>query len=198
MFVYIQKQGIKIMISFRDFYDMTNEGVIYPINITIDTLDVDILNSQSKYKLMNIKFFNDNLRYYKNGHIHIGVYDTNLKSLELILQHEIIHAIQDERSQSKFNNYKQSLINGLLKKYANNRLLDINKEKNKIVIITKFNNPYEKMAYAFMLVKEYKMLDIDDPSVESLLSIAKIQYKNIKQDKQFKKYVGIYYQGLKL
>jgi hypothetical protein len=196
--VYIQKQGIKIMISFRDFYDMTNEGVIYPINITIDTLDVDILNSQSKYKLMNIKFFNDNLRYYKNGHIHIGVYDTNLKSLELILQHEIIHAIQDERSQSKFNNYKQSLINGLLKKYANNRLLDINKEKNKIVIITKFNNPYEKMAYAFMLVKEYKMLDIDDPSVESLLSIAKIQYKNIKQDKQFKKYVGIYYQGLKL
>jgi hypothetical protein len=186
------------MISFRDFYDMTNEGVIYPINITIDTLDVDILNSQSKYKLMNIKFFNDNLRYYKNGHIHIGVYDTNLKSLELILQHEIIHAIQDERSQSKFNNYKQSLINGLLKKYANNRLLDINKEKNKIVIITKFNNPYEKMAYAFMLVKEYKMLDIDDPSVESLLSIAKIQYKNIKQDKQFKKYVGIYYQGLKL
>ncbi len=160
---------------------LITEGIIFPLNVKLsdDDIDVNTLNNMSKFRDMNILFgydiFPDGGGAYRDGKILIDIKGVRTaRELINLIRHEIIHAIQDERSQGKFNSWKSVDI--------------FHKNPNKIF----FNNPYERMAYAFQFVTNYKD-HIENGSFEDMYYKILKAYPEFKNDKQFKTYLGRYY-----
>lgn len=113
------------------------------------TLDINILNSMDYFKNLDIKFTNtDDSTYHPKEGIKIGMnLITNLIQLKSSIKHEIIHAMQFERSQSKYLNYAKSLEKNFKKAVTSGKFKskeEFYSEYENIKYQIEFDNPYEK------------------------------------------------------
>jgi hypothetical protein len=171
---------------------LLHEGVIYPIKIKIPA-DYSIEELNKRFKDF-IHFSNTKGTFYKNGKIYIKISGKeSIKEIEGMISHEMIHAVQDERSKGKFLKFRDAL-NGILEKYLEMTDSELLKHKDEILKIThriKKDNPYEKMAYAYQMVSTFK----GRKSLKEMIDLSKNLFN--LNDKEYLKYLGIYYMNIK-
>ncbi len=170
-----------------------SEGIIIPNMMTVNTLDVEKLNNDSNMKELNIEFV-DNVEggWYREGKIIIGMIGIESKQqLSSLIGHELIHAIQDEKSKSKFMNFAK-VLDSKLQKSKDIESFKHKLDKNDFKI--NFDNPYEKMAYAYQFVSEYK--SVINKSIEDLIEFIYDAYPEFNKDKKFLKYTYQFYEKL--
>lgn len=176
-------------------YNFLNEGIIIPNTVIIKTLDVDELNSDEEFKALNITFITSKDSYYKNGKIFIGMKDINSKSeLSSKIGHELIHAIQDEKSNKRYLNFHNNLEK-LWKKFIQNKgsQLELNLIRNTIIEIRDFKNPYERMAYAYEFVSIGKNLGYN---LHEIIKFTLDVFPEFQKDKQYMTYMYKYFEVL--
>lgn len=176
-------------------YDLMSEGVIIPIDLKVNSLDVNELNNNEEFKKLKIFFDNSSTdSYYYNNKISIGTKDVRSKTeLASRIGHELIHAVQDERSSKKYLNFHDGLEQ-LWKKAKKELDLDtLYKLRDEITSIQNFKNPYERMAYAYAFVKLGKE---NDNTLNEILNLVLKAYPEFKNDKQFMKYLYQYYEAI--
>ncbi len=174
---------------------LINEGIIIPIDFKVTTLDLEELNSNNVFKNLNIIFTNNEDSFYKGGVINIGIKNvTNKTQLSSLIGHELIHAIQDERSKGKYLNYIHKLDNILKLKIRSGKyfLEDLKRLSGINNTSFLFKNPYERMAYAYQMVKEFK----NNFSIGELIQLIQLLYPEFNKDKQFLKYLYQYYENI--
>ena len=161
-----------------NFKSYINEGIIVPPKLSITTNDIKKLNQQfKKYKNPDIIFKSDTGPHgaYIPKLDQIIIYvvqDQDPSSIETILQHEIIHTIQDQKSGMRMAKNIQDQMDKIrdLEDYVDDLdddeeidpvlLTQIMSLKNKLEIEMEHLNPEEEMTYAYMYVKMYKSLGL--------------------------------------
>jgi len=170
------------------------EGIIDPGKIKLKSLDIEYLRQKypdiiwKQGKTLSGGYNGDKKK------IFIQIPDNeNIHAVEAMIGHELIHYFQDEKSKGKMFDKTVKDIEEL-----NNLSILYNKDKNKKIfdkyqeLLQKFqfNNSFEKMAYAYQMVKDRERLRINNPD-----DIIKY-YRNvfeIEPDIRLKKYIAMYW-----
>jgi hypothetical protein len=186
------------------FKNYIQEAIIVPKKLNIKTTDVDKLNSQFAGTILDFVEVDD-INATGGGYrpeldeIEIRVFPgMDLNTLEALVNHEIIHSIQDEKSGMRMQaelEKEQAARKEIEKQIAKT---DKNNPKAKQLIKdlsnwqTKhnFGTHEEKMAYAYMFVKMSNKNKIKN--VSDVIRNAE-DWLEFKIDKQFKKYIGMYW-----
>jgi len=192
-----------------NFKAFLNEGIIVPPKLDIKTNDISKLNKQFKsYSNPSIIFKADTGPHGayvpKNDQIIIYlVPDMETSAIEAILQHEVIHSIQDLRSGMKMavDIQKQQDKIRDLESYVDDLdddeeidpvlLTQIMKLKQKLEIEMEHLNPEEEMVYAYMYAKMYKTLGFK--VAFGNLQREWLEWTEQKPSKRLMKYFGLYW-----
>ncbi len=196
------------------FSEYLKEGIIIPDKIKINTLNVKKLNKQ--FKDTNITFYGpEDEEYQSNQHsdtphaasysgnkdyglAEISVFvdsDANIKKLETDIEHEILHSKQHKKS-TKSTMHPE--MEDLMSKAIDHRIAgdDEKFKKTRDQVLKKmeqrgygWDTYYEKMAYAFTMVKRNK----NAKNVNVVIDQMKKWLPGFPIDNQFKKYVGMYW-----
>ena len=151
------------------------EGIIVPPKLKIKTNDITSLNKQFKGHNPEIKFKRDTGTHgeYIPALDQIIIYvdtTTEADAIEVILQHEIIHSIQDKKSGMRMAQdiQKQQQEITDLCSYVDDldddevidpkKLQVIMSLRQKLQVKMEFLNHEEEMTYAYMYAKMYKKL----------------------------------------
>lgn len=191
--------------KFQQYCQSLREGIIVPPKLNIKTLDIKKLNKQFQNTIISFEMSDGGMHAaYVPENEEIIVYldvdgEMNIPSLEAVLQHEIIHSIQDDKSgmrmaksiQTDYEKIRD--MNAEVAKYADGEEIPPTLTKNYEELEAKMNflNPEEEMAYAYMYAKMYKNLNIKE-----VLKKMKIEWKkwsNKTPSKRLLKYFGSYW-----
>ncbi len=149
------------------------ESVIVPNRIKINTSDIKKLNKQFKNNPIDFNF-----KYADEGEDESAAFfpsmnkisvtikpETPLHVIETLIQHEIIHSIQDLKSGNRMQadiEKSAQLLNQIVNdveewedddEYASVAIAHLAKEYQKLQTKAKFLNDEERMTYAYMFVK---------------------------------------------
>ncbi len=186
-------------LGFPDLHNskLMSEGIIIPITFKLKSLNVDYLNNNQILKDLNITFNKADESFYKDGRITIGIKSiSTIEQLSSKIGHELIHAIQDERSKKQYLNFHNSLEklwNKSLSKLDSLSPSDIKDLRSSIILKRDFLNPYEKMAYAYEIVSQAKLKSV---RIEHIIQWINEVYPEFTKDKQFLKYLYEYYTNI--
>ena len=191
------------------FSSYLSEGIIVPPKLSIKTNDIKKLNKQFKgYKHPSITFQADTGPHGayipKLDKIIIYIDDEiQPETIESILQHEIIHSIQDMKSgmkMAKSIEKQQDKIRDL-ESYVDDLdddeeidpilLSNILQLKKKLEIDMEHLNPEEEMVYAYMYAKMYKSKDFKE--VLEILQTEWLKWTNQKPTQRYLKYFALYW-----
>ena len=193
-----------------DFKAFLNEGIIVPPKLDIKTNDIKKLNKQFKgYSNPAILFKSDTGPHgaYIPKLDQIVIYiddEIQPSAIEAILQHEIIHSIQDKKSGMRMAKDIQDQQDKIrdLEDYVDDMdddeeidpvlLTKIMTLKQKLEIEMEHLNPEEEMVYSYMYAKMYKTQDF-----KTVLGTLQQEWKdwtNTKPSKRMLKYFGLYWQ----
>lgn len=153
------------------FRQYLQEAVIVPDRIKITTTDIDELEAQFADTIVTFEEVDD-INHTGGGYIpeldeiEVRVHpDMNLNSLEAIINHEIIHSIQDQKSNMRMaasiekERLQQKKITTKIQKLDMSKpahvpkIMKLAKELEKTEVKRAFDNAEEKMTYAYMAVK---------------------------------------------
>jgi len=193
-----------------NFKNYIQEGIIVPPKIKIKTNDITSLNKQFKgYSDPEIKFEWDTGTHGEYipalDQIIIYVDDTATPDIiEVILQHEIIHSVQDKKSGMRMaldiQKQQQEITN--LSSYVDD--LDDDEEidvdllqkimslKKKLQNKMEFLNHEEEMTYSFMYAKMYKNLGFKKAMKQ--LQDEWLEWTDKKPTNRMLKYFAMYWQ----
>jgi len=152
------------------FKDYIQENVIIPNKISIKTNDIDKLNNQFEETIVIFMDYVDTDDEMRAAYIpeteEIEVYiskNANFNTIEALVQHEIIHSIQDDKSGMRMINNIQKERDVILSLTNQIKKLNPEKDLNKIMKLAQklseteniraFLNNEEYMSYAYMAVK---------------------------------------------
>ena len=153
---------------------LQTEGVIVPDKINIKTTNIDNLNKQFKHSIIEFKL--------SDGGPHAGyvpaldkiiVYvdpEMPTSALEALIQHELIHLLQDKKSGGRMASNIQKEFEKLreIEEYINDLddddkvPIELVKLYNDLKTKMEFLNPEEEMAYSYMYTKMYKKLPVKE------------------------------------
>lgn len=181
------------------------EGIIVPEKISINTLDINKLNKQFKDTIISFEKSDGGAHAaYVPENEEIIVYldadgEMDTKTLETLVQHEVIHSIQDNKSGMRMADVIQ-------KDYEKLRAMNLEvanlkdddeispefmKKYKELEAKMNFLNPEEQMAYAYMYAKMYKKLSIKE--VMKKMTDEWKKWSNQKPSKKMLKYFYSYW-----
>ena len=181
-----------------------SEGVIVPPNLNIKTTDIKKLKKQFKgYITFKMSDGGAHASYIpENGNIVVYLDvdgDMTPEVLEALIQHEIIHSIQDKKSGKKMAKSIQDDFKKL--KEYNDYIQDMDDDEEvdpKIIkayqtLIAKmdFLNHEEEMTYSYMYAKMYKSLSPKE--VIDKMTKEWVKWTDKKPSKRMMKYFGSYW-----
>jgi len=191
------------------FKKYIKEAVIVPERIKITSNDPEVLNKQFKHrKTPSIVF-----KYDTGPHgAYVPKLDTifiylvpgmDFNTIETLINHEIIHTIQDKRSGMRMAQNIQREMEEIrsLEDYLEDidddeeiqpeLLTKLLKLKKDLEIKMEHLNPEEEMAYAYMFVKMYKQKGFK--TVLQNLQSNWLKWTNTKPTKRMLKYLALYW-----
>lgn len=188
-----------------DFKNYLHEAVIVPPKLSIKTNDIKKLEKQFKNTIITFEISDGGTHAaYVPENESIIVYldkdgDTPPAALEAIIQHEIIHSIQDDKSNMRMADNIQIGFEQL--RAMNKEILSIDddeeidpklvKKYQDLVAKMDFLNPEEEMAYAYMYVKMYKELNLKE--LLKKMTAEWVKWTNKKPSKKMLKYFYSYW-----
>lgn len=196
------------MLKFKNYLNSTleplQEGIIIPDKLKIVTTNIKKLNKQFQNTIISFEEVDSEEEVGGSyipatEEIIINVYkNMSLNTLEALINHEIIHSIQDDKSSMRMEqelNAEYKKIENLVKKLdsLNSKSPEYNIVKAKLDKSSfkhLFGTHQEKMTYSYMFVKMAKDKNLNTP--DEVVQEAE-KWLNIKLDKQFKKYIGMYW-----
>lgn len=188
------------------FKNYLQEAVIVPPKLNIKTNDIKKLNKQFKDTIISFDYDEGEHAAYHPQYNTITVYITKTTPhhvIEALVQHEVIHQIQDQKSGKRMQadiEAQHSIVKGYLEEldmlddddeideYIAAELMD---KINKVRIKAQHLNDEERMTYAMMFVKLRSSNDI-----KKVLDEANkhwIQFTGIKMNKKMMKYFASYW-----
>ncbi len=150
------------------FKDYISEGIIVPTKIKITTTDIKKLNKIFKDTIIEFDYDTGEHGAYLPQFNKIVIYitkETPFSIIEALIQHEIIHSIQDKKSGMRMNKTIQTEFQSMqdlmdevddlddddeIDSYI---LVDLMKKYNDLHTKAKYLNDEERMTYAYMFVK---------------------------------------------
>lgn len=188
--------------SIDDIYNTNiyiTEAIINPGNLDLKSVDIKYLSQ----KFPDIVFQDIPSGYYakydpKNDIIYVSLsVNSNVKEIEAMINHEIIHQEQHKMSKGKFLEQSEKIvrkINNFENNMDKNNLDDIKKYYELLSTFT-LASPQEKMTYAYQLVKLRELYGFKNPS-DVIMFFRKYNNKShekFKIDNQMKMYIGMYW-----
>ena len=185
---------------FKEF----REAVIVPPKLNIKTNDIKKLNRQFKDTIISFNGYvktpgEMNAAYIPEiDEIHIEITkDASYNTIEALLQHEIIHSIQDSKSGMRMaasiekERQQQIEVTNQIKKAKESDLPGLLKKLEQLEVKRAFLNHEEEMTYAYMAVK---LRDSENPSeVIKKFQGWWNQETQTKLSKRFMKYFNSYW-----
>jgi len=176
------------MNSFKDYFLDLTEKVIVPDGLNIDTKDIEKLNK--KYQKFGFNFKNtkkqSSANYTETGEINVKINpDEDLRDIDTLINHEIIHQIQDKKSGGKMSAYNKKLVDQI--KNAKG------KRKEELIQKQQYENAEDLMAYSYMLVRDRKKYNIKSPEDVVKFMVDWVQIKNPKLLQKLKNYANQYW-----
>ncbi|MCD6435955.1 MAG: hypothetical protein J7L15_06160 [Clostridiales bacterium] len=194
--------------SFKNYLQDTqniNEGIIVPPKLNIKTLDIKKLNKQFQNTIISFQMSDGGAHAsYVPENEEIIVYldadgGMDFNTLEALIQHEIIHSTQDQKSGMR-------MADAIQKDFKKLRILNAKvascedgeelcpvliKDYKNLIAKMDFLNHEEEMAYAYMYAKMYKSLSIKD--VLKKMADEWVGWTNKSPSKRMMKYFGSYW-----
>lgn len=192
--------------NFKNFLSDLAEGIIIPNKIVIKSNDIKKLNKQFKDTIISFEYDTGEHAAYLPQFNKIKVYitkDTPHHVIEALVQHEVIHSIQDKKSGNRMQadiEAQYAIVRGYLDElddlddedevdgYIAQELM--NKIK-KAQIKAQHLNDEERQAYAYMFVKLR-----GSNNIKEVLKQANehwVQFTGQKMDNKLKKYFASYW-----
>lgn len=188
------------------FKNYLNEAVIIPPKLSIKTNDIKKLNKQFKDTIISFDYDTGEHAAYLPQFNKIVVHitkDTPHHVIEALIQHEIIHQIQDQKSGKRMQadiEAQHAVVKGYLEEldYLDDDdevdsyiAQDIMDKINKARIKAQHLNDEERMAYAMMFVKLRSSDNIK--AVQKEANKHWIQFTGQGMDKKLMKYFASYW-----
>ena len=182
---------------------LQTEGVIVPDKINIKTTDIKKLNKQFKDSIIEFKQSDGGPH---GGYVpaldKIVIYvdpEMPTSALESLVQHEIIHLIQDKKSGGRMAASIQKEYEKLkeIEEYIEDLdddeevPVDLVKLYQDLTVKMEFLNPEEEMTYSYMYAKMYKNLPVKE--VIKKMTDEWVKWTNQKPSKRMLKYFYSYW-----
>ena len=160
------------------------------------THNIDELNK--KFKDFDISFESGELRAQhnpKNDHIIIYIDDSDFKTIEAMIGHELIHREQNKRSGEKYYEKTKKIvqeINAVYNDYIIHQTEELKELYYKKLDYFTKGTSQEKIAYAYQMTKSRDDKDYNFKTPTDIVNYLE-RLPGFKLDNQFKKYIGMYW-----
>jgi len=190
-----------IKTNFKDYFLDLREKVLLPKGLDITTNDPDVLNDWYEEFGFNFEEVDDPRQSTHGGYnpatgeitIYVNPMKTSVRQLDTLVNHEIIHKMQDELSKGAMGKQNIKKYDDLKEIERKLYILEKNNEKKskkykelhkkwkKMIDDIKYYNPEEMMTYTYMLTRDRKDHNLKSPQdvAEYLINWLKIKDKKL-------------------